>query len=118
MNQTLKLKCVRFSVKAAQLYKNLLAYKKETVLSELFLKAASTVGAVIARADFSTGKNDRLGKFCTALQGCGEVRYWLEVLKTADYITEFEFNNILRDCEELQNILGAAIKAIRSSAGA
>ena len=114
MNQTLKLKCARFSIKAAQLYKHLGAYKKETVLSELFLKAASTIGAVIARADFSTSKNDRLGKFYTALQGCGEVKYWLEVLKTADYITEFEFNNTLRDCEELQNILGAAIRAIRS----
>ncbi|GHT63885.1 hypothetical protein FACS1894110_02510 [Spirochaetia bacterium] len=113
MNQTIKEKANQFSVKAAQLYKHLSTNKRETVLSEQYLRAATSVGASLSRADFAVNKNDYLMKFYTALQGCGESRYWLEVMYEAEIITEFEYNSNLESCEEMQNILSAAIKSIR-----
>jgi four helix bundle protein len=118
MNKTIKEKANQFSVKAAQLYKHLSANKKETVLSEQYLKAATSAGANLSRSDFAANKNDYLTKFYTALQGCGESRYWLEVLFESEIITEYEYNNNLESCEELQNILSAAIKSIRTQQSA
>jgi four helix bundle protein len=113
MNKTIKEKANQFSVKAAQLYRHLSANKKETVLSELYLRAATSVGASLSRADFAANRNEYLTKFYTALQGCGESRYWLDVMSGSETITEFEYNNNLESCEEMQNILSAAIKSIR-----
>jgi four helix bundle protein len=113
MNKTIKQKANEFSVKAAQLYKHLSMNKKETVLSEQYLRAATSIGASLSRADFAANKNDYLSKFYTALQGCGESRYWLEVMYESENITEYEYNNNLTSCEGLQNILSAAIKSIR-----
>jgi RNase P subunit RPR2 len=46
MNKTIKQKANQFSVKAAQLYRHLSLNKKETVLSEQYLRAATSVGRV------------------------------------------------------------------------
>ncbi|GHV41309.1 hypothetical protein AGMMS49546_16930 [Spirochaetia bacterium] len=118
MNKTIKQKSNQFSVKAAQLYKHLSANKKETVLSEQYLKAAASIGANLSRADFAANKNEYLSKFYTALQGCGESRYWLEVMYESEIITEYEYNNNLESCEEMRSILSAAIKSIRTQQGA
>jgi four helix bundle protein len=54
-----------------------------------------------------------VAKIQEALQKCAETRYWLEILKDADLITEFEFKNTAQECDELRKILAYTIKALK-----
>jgi four helix bundle protein len=111
-------KCGVFSVKLAQLYRHLSHNKKETVLSERLLASGANIGANLVRADCVPGKNEYLLKLYAGLQDCAETAYWLEVLYESDYLTEFEYNNLSRDCEELRQIFIMAIKNLRNALSA
>jgi len=50
-----------------------------------------------------------------ALQDCAETKYWLELLNDTDYLTEFEFNDTLKNCDELGKLLVAKIKTLRTA---
>jgi four helix bundle protein len=110
-----KAKSRQFAVKIAQIYKNLSNNKKETVMSEQLLRAGTGIGADLAASECAATKNDFVAKVQQALQKCAETRYWLEILKDADLITEFEFKSSVQDCDELRKILFYTIKAIKAA---
>ena len=103
-----------FSVKIVQLYKHLSINKKETVLSEQLLRTGTGIGAILARANCAIGKQEFLGMLYAALKSCAETKYWLELLNDTALITEYEFINIIKDCEELQGLLAAGIKNLQT----
>jgi four helix bundle protein len=114
MDNTATHKSKAFSVKIVQLYKHLSLNKKETVLSEQLLRTGTGIGAVLAKTDCAAGKEEFLGMLYTALKSCAETKYWLELLNDTALITEYEFNHTIKDCEELQGLLAAGIKHLRS----
>lgn len=113
MEQNLKQKSREFAVKVVLLHKQLSARKKENVMSEELLRCGAGAGAELAKAECSLGKNDRLARMCKALQNCAEAKYWLELLNDTGYLTEFEFNDTLKGCDELGKLFVAQIKAFR-----
>jgi four helix bundle protein len=110
-----KAKSKEFSIKAVQLYRQLSGNKKETVLSERFLRAAAGTGANLARADCAFNKNEYITMLNAALQDCAEANYWLEVLNESEFLTEFEFTSNAADCDELHKMLLYAIKTLRAA---
>jgi len=114
MDQGLKQKSREFAVKVVLLHKQLSARKKESVMSEELLRCGAGVGASLAKSECALGKNDQMAKVYNALQNCAEAKYWLELLNDTDYLTEFEFNDTLTDCDELGKLLVARIKALRA----
>ena len=115
MDQGIKQKSRAFAAKAVLLHKQLSARKKESVMSEELLRSGAGVGAELAIAECAIGKNDRLARVYKALQSCAEAKYWLELLNDADYLTEFEFNDTLKECDELGKQLLALIKTLRQA---
>jgi four helix bundle protein len=114
MDKELKQKSREFAIKVVLLHKQLSARKKETVMSEELLKSGAGVGSELAKAECSLNKNDQFAKVYKATQNCAEARYWLELLYNTDFLTEFEFNDTLKDCSELGKLLVARIKAFRA----
>ena len=114
MDQALKQKSREFSAKVVNLYKQISARKKETVITEGLLRAGTEIGAELARAEIAMGKNDQILKAYKALQNCAETKYWLELLNDTEYLTEFEFNDTLKNCDELGKQLIAHIKTLRA----
>jgi four helix bundle protein len=112
---TTKTKSRQFAVKIAQIYKNLSNNKKEYVMSEQLLRAGTGIGADLAAAECAAARGDFVAKIQEALQKCAETRYWLEILKDADLITEFEFKNSAQECDELRKILFYTIKALKAA---
>jgi four helix bundle protein len=112
-NNATKAKSRQFAVKIAQLYKNLSNNKKEYVMSEELLRVGAGIGVSLAEAECAANKNDFLAKIQEALQKCAATRYWLEILKEAECITEFEFTNNIQDCDELRKILFYTIKSLK-----
>ena len=115
MDQGLKQKSREFAAKAVLLHKQLSARKKETVMSEELLRCGAGVGAELAKSECAIGKNDQIAKVYKALQDCAEAKYWLELLNDTGYLTEFEFNDTLANCDELGKLLLARIRALRAA---
>ena len=116
MDEGIKQKSREFAVKVVLLHKQLSARKKESVMSEELLRSGAGVGADIAKADCSLSKNDYLARMYQALQNCAEAKYWLELLNNTGYLTEFEFNDTLKDCDEMGKLLVAWVKSNRANA--
>ena len=114
MDPGIRQKSRAFAVKVVLLHKQLSARKKESVMSEELLRSGAGVGADLAMAECALGKNDQLSRVYKALQGCAEAKYWLELLNDTGYLTEFEFNDTLKDCDELGKQLLALIKTLRA----
>jgi four helix bundle protein len=117
-NNETKAKSRQFAVKIVQIYKNLANNKKETVMSEQLLRAGAGIGANLAEAECAANKDAFVAKIQEALQKCAETKYWLEILKEADFITEFEFTNGTQECDELRKILFYTIKSLKAAPGA
>jgi four helix bundle protein len=115
---TAKEKSRQFSIKVALLYKHLSNNKKETILSEQLLQAGTGIGARLADAECALSKNDFLARIHGALEKSAESRYWLETLNDADLLTEYEFKNHIKDCDELRQILFAIVKNLKAALSA
>ena len=111
MDQDTKQKSREFAAKVVNLHKQLSTRKKESVMSEELLRSGAGVGADLVKSECSMGKNDQIAKIHLALQKCVEAKYWLELLNETGYLTEFEFNDTMKDCEELGKMLMARLKA-------
>ena len=118
MDTAVREKCEQFSAKIIQLYRHLFNDKKETVLSEMLLRSGTSIGANLAKADFSASKNEYITKVYTALQDAAETKYWLDLLNETKTLTEFEYKSIIDGCEEMEKILLAMIKTLRAQAAA
>jgi four helix bundle protein len=113
-NNETKAKSRQFAVKIVQLYKNLSNNKKESIMSEQLLQAGAGIGANLAEAECAANKDAFVAKIQEALQKCAVTRYWLEILKETDFITEFESTNSIQDCDELRKILFYTIKSLKA----
>ena len=100
------------------LQKQLLARKKESVMSEELLRCGAGAGAALVKAECAYSKNDQISKVHTALQNCAEAKYWLELLNETGCLTEFEFNDTLNACNEMRRLVVAQIKALNAEARA
>jgi len=115
MDQGIKQKSREFAAKVVLLHKQLSARKKETVISEELLRCGAGIGAELAKSECAFGKNDQIAKVYKSLQNCAEAKYWLELLNDTGYLTEFEFNDTLKDCDDLGKLLVVRIKALRAA---
>jgi four helix bundle protein len=118
MDNAIKQKSKELAVKVVNLQKQLLARKKESVMSEELLRCGAGAGAALVKAECAYSKNDQISKVHTALQNCAEAKYWLELLNETGCLTEFEFNDTLNACNEMRRLVVAQIKALNAEARA
>jgi four helix bundle protein len=111
----IKKKSRELAAKFVTVSKSLQNHKKETVLSGEMLRAACGIGANLAKADVALNANERALKVYAAIQSCAEAKYWLEVLNDNEYLTEFEFNDSLKACDEMGKELIGLLKEMRST---
>ena len=110
-----KTKSKVFAIKIIRLYQDLRYEKKEFVLSKQILRSGTSIGANLAEAECAISRKDFLAKIYIALKECVETKYWLELLKETDYISEREFQSLYMDCEELRRILSSTTKTVNST---
>ena len=107
-----KEKSLAFSIRIVDLYKFLADSKNEHVLSKQILRSGTSIGANIAESECAISSADFLSKIYIALKECAETEYWLELLKSTNYITEPQFDSIFADCEEIRKILSSTTKTM------
>ena len=104
-----------FAVRIVKLYKYLCSQKKEYVLSKQLLRSGTSIGANINEAQDAQSKNDFISKLSISLKEARETKYWIELLRETDYLTDKETNNILEDLIEVIKLLVSIIKTTKEN---
>jgi len=99
-----------FAVKIVKLYKYLCDEKREFVLSRQLLRSGTSIGANVSEALQGQSKRDFLMKMNIALKETSETKYWLRLLRAAEYTSDEEQQLVFSDCIELEKLLTSIVK--------
>lgn len=108
-------KSLLFALRIINAYKYITQDKQEYILSKQLLRSGTSVGAMIKEAEFAESKMDFIHKLNVALKEANETRYWLMLLKGAEYISVSAYESIEEDCNELIRLLVSIIKTSRQN---
>jgi four helix bundle protein len=102
-----------FATRVVKLSKYLTSEHKEYVLSKQILRSGTSIGALIRESKYAQSKADFLHKQMIALKEANETDYWLELLKSSEYISMQMYNSIKPDIIELLKLLIASTKTTK-----
>ena len=106
-------KAYTFAIRIVKCCQWLQSEKKEFVLSKQLLRSGTAIGANLAEANGAISEADFSAKVSISYKECREVKYWLNLLKDTNYITNKNFDSIYTDAEEISKILFAILKTTR-----
>ena len=101
---------------AVKVVKEVRKLKKETQEYEMLnqlMRSATSIGANATEAEFAQSTRDYVSKFNIALKEANETRYWLRLVNATEILPKDEFEDLLRDVEELIRILVSIVKTTR-----
>ena len=105
-------KCIKFSVRIVKLAE-FLEEKKQRVLAGQILRSGTSIGANAAESAYAASNADFVNKLKIAEKEAGETRYWLRVLKAAEFIDEKQYDSLFADIKELLKLLAASIVTVK-----
>ena len=99
-------KSFAFAIRIVNLYKYLIAEKKEFVLSKQLLRSGTSVGANVEESIGGQSDKDFLSKISIAYKEARASMYWLKLLQATNYLSQEQANSLLADAEEICKIIG------------
>jgi four helix bundle protein len=108
-NDVLKEKSFAFAVRCINLYKYLVDNKKEFIISKQLLRSGTSVGANVRESKNAESAMDFIHKLGIAQKECDETMYWLELLKTTEFLDAKMFDSMFQDAAELLKIIKSSI---------
>ena len=108
-------KSLAFAKRIAKCYRYLNDKKKETVMSKQILRCGTSIGANVREDLYAQSRKDFISKLNIALKEAGETDYWLDVIHSAGYFTDDEYNSLKVDNDELLKLLTAIIKKTKEN---
>ena len=104
-----------FAKRIAKCYMYLKSKKHETVMSCQLLRSGTSIGANIRESVYAQSRKDFISKLSIALKEAGETDYWLDVIFSADYFTNDEYESLKADNDELIKLLTSIIKTTKKT---
>ena len=111
MENVIEQKSFQFAVRIVKLCQYLRNKRKEYTLSKQLLRAGTSIFANTAEAQQAQSKADFISKLSIALKETTETKYWINLLRATDYLSETEHQSILKDCVEVEKLLVSIIKS-------
>ncbi len=112
MDSPLMIKSKAFALEVIKVCNEVKQTKRESVLTNQFLRSGTSIGANIREAFYAHGKADFISKLQIALKECSESEYWIELLLESGYYND---KSILDKCTELKRILIASINTAKEN---
>ncbi len=112
MESPLIIKSKAFDLEVIKVCDEIKQTKRESVLTNQFLRSGTSIGANIREAFYAHGKADFISKLQIALKECSESEYWIELLLESGYYSD---KSILDKCTELKRILIASINTAKEN---
>ena len=104
-----------FAVDIVNIYKQLIANKKETVLSKQLLRSGTSIGANVHEGNYASSRLDFINKFQIALKECYETEYWLDLLNETDYLPPSDYEKLKNACSKIRKLLTASIMTAKNN---
>ncbi len=101
-----------FALRIVNSYKYLCNERSEYVMSKQLLRCGTSIGANIAESEHAQSTADFISKLYIALKEANETKYWLTLLHRAEYLSETEFESMMKD---LRIILGTLVNTIKKT---
>lgn len=108
-------KSLAFGKRIAKCYRHLKDKKKETVMSKQLLRSGTSIGANVREGLYAQSRKDFVSKLNIALKEAGETDYWLDVIHSAEYFTDSEYQSLKNDNDELLKLLTSIIKTTKEN---
>ena len=108
-------KSLAFAKRIAKCYRYLNDKKKEAVMSKQLLRCGTSIGANVREGLYAQSRKDFISKLNIALKEAGETDYWLDVIHSAGYFTDDEYNSLQVDNDELLKLLTSIIKKTKEN---
>ena len=108
-------KSLAFGKRMAKCYRYLKDKKKESVMSKQLLRCGTSIGANVREGLYAQSRKDIISKLNIALKEAGETDYWLDVIHSAEYLTDEEYQSLKDDNDELLRLLTSIIKTTKNS---
>lgn len=102
-------KALAFAVRIVNLYRFLTLEKKEFVISKQLLRSGTSIGANISEAISAESSSDFIHKLAISQKETNETTYWLTLLARTGYLSDFQFQSVNLDCQELRKIIASII---------
>ncbi len=112
MDSPLMIRSKAFALEVIKVCNEIKQTKRESVLTNQFLRSSTSIGANIREAFYAHGKADFISKLQIALKECSESEYWIELLLESGYYND---KSILDKCTELKRILIASINTAKEN---
>lgn len=101
-------------MRIVKVYEYLCSEKKEYTMSKQLLRSGTSIGANIAESQQAQNRPDFISKLNIALKEAVETNYWLRLLYATNFMSNAEFSSIMDDCREIEKLLTAILKSIKS----
>jgi len=110
----LKYRCYCFSIKIIKFLGTLPEKKVYWVISDQLLRSATSIGANIVEAKSASSKRDFIKFYEIALKSANETKYWLGLLRDATEVDKDKINQLLKETEEISNMLGSSLLTLKN----
>ena len=84
-------------------------------MSKQLLRCGTSIGANVREGLYAQSRKDIISKLNIALKEAGETDYWLDVIHSAEYFTDDEYQSMKDDNDELLKLLTSIIKTTKNS---
>ena len=108
-------KSLAFGKRIAKCYRYLKDKKKESVISKQLLRCGTSIGANVREGLYAQSRKDFISKLNIALKEAGETDYWLDVIHSAEYFSDEEYESLRADNDELLKLLTSIIKTTKEN---
>ena len=97
-----------FAMEIIKFYKHCLD-TNEYVLSKQLVRSGTSIGANVEEASAAQSKKDFIAKMSISSKEARETRYWLRLFSKSGII-EYDYTFLMKEIEEIINILTAIVK--------
>ena len=105
-----------FADRIAKMYKYLSEKRQgDKDMLKQIVRSGTSIGANVSEGQFAQTKPDFLTKMTIALKEANETRFWLKRLYAYGSLSDTEFDSIIRDNEEIINILTTITRTTRKN---
>ena len=107
----------KFAVRIINAYSEIIKTKHFTdpavILSKQFLRSGTSIGANCAEAKSAQSTRDFIHKYEIALKESQELNYWCQIMIDANIVPLQKFQLLLKENNEISNILAASISSLK-----
>ena len=105
-----------FADRIAKMYKYLSEKRQgDKDMLKQIVRSGTSIGANVSEGQFAQTKPDFLTKMTIALKEANETRFWLKRLYAYGSLSDTEFDSIIKDNEEIINILTTITRTTRKN---